>query len=387
VTQPDILDRVREFAAHELTGREYELDELTERPPLDLYRRFHDAGLSHWWLPERDGGLGLSLEQSMDIVSELAYGDAGIAFTLLVPYSGTLMVRLFGDAELYKRHVLPMASDGGFCALAASEHEAGSELAHITTLATRRGDEIILNGVKAFSTTADYANFLLVLARDADEPGIFHMVLVPRSTPGVCMVKRWPVVGIRASWTYELALQDCRVPAGNLLRGNGVRILESGINALRILIGATTIGIARRLRDLCMEYAAEKPLGDALLLDNAVFAAKLGQTEMEIDVMRHQCLAAARELDDLVASPQAAAELLRCGTLRSAISTKMFCGQAGWTIASRASEMFGGLGYTSELPVSKLMRDMRYASLLDGGDDVLRQLVYSRYVAPAFRRI
>ncbi|MFK8850856.1 acyl-CoA dehydrogenase family protein [Streptomyces sp. Ac-502] len=382
-----VLERVRSFTRRELLGHYADFDTLADRPPFDLYRRFHQAGLSHWWAPRPDGGLGLGLEQSVDLVSELAYGDLGVAFTLLTPWTGSLMVSQFGTPELVKRHVLPMAAAGGFCAIAGSEHEAGSELARIATRAELRDDTAVLNGVKAFSTNADFADFLLVICRDADDEATFRTVLVPRDTPGLRITKRWPVIGMRASWTYEFVLEDCEVPVGHVLSGNGVRILEAGINALRILIGATTVGIARRIRDLCMDYAATKPLGAGTLLDNDVFGAKLGQMEMEIVVMRHQCIAAARELDDILARPDAAEVLLRRGTLRSAVVTKMHCGQAGWRIASVASEMFGGLGYTSELPMGKLLRDMRYASLLDGGDDVLRQLVYTRYVVPPKRRI
>jgi len=107
---------------------------------------------------------------------------------------------------------------------------------------------------------------------------------------------------------------------------------------------------------------------------------------MQIDVMANQCLAAAREYDAIATRPDAGEEFLRVGTLKSALTTKMFCGQTGWQIASVASEMFGGLGYTQESPVGKLLRDVRYVSIVEGGDDVLRDLVYSRYVVPVSKR-
>lgn len=381
-----VVDRVRDFAARELVGREAYWDQLADRPPFDLYRRFHEAGLAHWWLPESEGGPGLSLEESADVVSELAYGDAGIAFTFLAPYSGTVMLSLFGSEDLYPRYAVPMYASGGFCALAASEHEAGSELVHTATVAERHGDEVVLNGVKAFSTAAGFADFLMVLVREAGEAGEFRMAVVPRDTPGLTMNKRWPVVGLRSSWTYEFTLDDCRIPADHLLAGNGVRVLEAGLNALRVLLGALALGVSRRIRDLCMEYAAGKRLGDGILMDNAVFEARLGQMEMEIDVMRNQCRTAGREFDALAARPDAAQQMLRVGTQLSAVVSKMYCGQAGWRIAAQASEMFGGLGYTEELPIAKLLRDIRHTSILDGGDDVLRQLIYRRYVVPPFRR-
>jgi alkylation response protein AidB-like acyl-CoA dehydrogenase len=107
---------------------------------------------------------------------------------------------------------------------------------------------------------------------------------------------------------------------------------------------------------------------------------------MHIEVMLNQCLAAARAYDAVAARPDAGEEFLRLGTLKSALTTKMFCGQTGWQIASTASEMFGGLGYTHESIIGKLLRDVRYVSIVEGGDDVLRELVFTRYVVPVSKR-
>jgi len=105
--------------------------------------------------------------------------------------------------------------------------------------------------------------------------------------------------------------------------------------------------------------------------------------EMQIEVMTNQCKAAAREYDQIAASgPAASHQFLRRSTLRSAVAAKMFCGQAGWSIVSRGSELFGGLGYTHDTLIGKLLRDMRFVSLVEGGDDVLRELMYNRWVLP-----
>jgi alkylation response protein AidB-like acyl-CoA dehydrogenase len=209
---------------------------------------------------------------------------------------------------------------------------------------------------------------------------------VPRDTPGVRIDKRWDVIGLRASATYEVTLSGVRVPAANVLRGNGLRLLEIGLNASRILIAATALGIARRVRDVCMDYAKTKSVKGVPLVNNAVFASRLGQFEMQIEVMLNQCLAAAREYDMIAARPEAAEEFIRQGTLKSAMTTKMFCGQSGWQIASTASEMFGGLGYTHDLVIEKLVRDVRYVSIVEGGDDVLRDLLFHRHVVPVTKR-
>ncbi|MBT2230332.1 acyl-CoA dehydrogenase family protein [Nonomuraea sp. NEAU-A123] len=383
--QPEYLRKIQSFARRELLDKDAYLDSLADAP-MPLYKRFADTGLANWWLPKESGGLGLGLEESVRIVSELAYADAGVAFTLFIPVLTTSMVQWYGSAELQERHLGRLAAENGFCATLGSEHAAGSELARISTTATREGDEIVLNGQKAFSTNTDFAQFMVVIARAQDDPAGYLAVLVPRDTPGIRVDKRWDVIGLRSSATYQVTFTGCRVPAANVLRGNGLRLLEVGLNASRILIATTALGIARRIRDVCMEYGKAKSVKGSPLANNAVFAARLGQFEMQIDVMVNQCLAAARAYDAVAARPDAGEEFLRIGTLKSALTAKMFCGQTGWQIASTASEMFGGLGYTHDSVIGKLLRDVRYVSIVEGGDDVLRDLVFSRYVVPVSKR-
>ena len=382
---PEYLRKVQDFARRELVGSEELLDSLAPAP-LPLYGRFADTGLANWWMPKRHGGMELSLEESVRIVSELSYGDAGAAFTLFIPILTTSMVGWYASEEIQEQHLGSLVAEHGFCATLGSEHEAGSELARMSTTVRRQGEMLIVNGQKAFSTNTDFGRFLVVIARVEDAASEYLAVLIPRDTPGITIDKRWDVIGLRSSATYQVSLTDCRVPAGNALRGNGLRILEVGLNASRILIATTALGIARRARDLCMDYAKTKTVKNAPLAANAVFAAKLGQFEMQIDVMANQCLAAAREYDAIAAGPNAGEEFLRQGTLKSAVSTKMFCGQTAWQLVSTASEMFGGVGFTNESVIGKLLRDARYVSIVEGGDDVLRELMFSRYVVPVSKR-
>ncbi|ATW51120.1 acyl-CoA dehydrogenase family protein [Streptomyces peucetius] len=383
--KPEDLKAVRSFVKEHLGDRHAEMDAIEDKPS-DVYERFRETGLANWWLPEELGGRGLSLEDSVEIVNEIAYGDAGVAFTLFISVLGTSIVQLYGSEELKARHLEPMATRGSFCATLGSERSAGSELGRIETVVAAEGDELVVTGEKFFSTNTDFADFLVVVARSAEDPEAYHAVLIPRDTPGVEVVKRWDVIGLRASYTYQVSLKGCRVPAGNRLEGSGLRLLEIGLNASRILIATTAIGIARRIRDHCMTYAKSKPFRDGTLMESPVFAQRLGQMEMQIDVMKSHCLRAARDYDAIMADPGAAALFHRQGTLKSALTAKMFCGQAGWEVAGVGSEMFGGLGYTDELPIGKLMRDMRYVSIVEGGDDVLRDLLFSRYVVPVPRR-
>lgn len=383
--KPEDLKAVRTFVKERLEGRHAELDALDDKPS-DVYDRFRETGLANWWLPEELGGRGLTLEDGVEIVNEISYGDAGVAFTLFISVLGTSIVQLYGSEELKARHLAPMAARGSFCATLGSERAAGSELAKTETVVATEGDELVVTGEKFFSTNTDFADFLVVVARSAEDPEAYHAVLIPRDTPGVEVVKRWDVIGLRASHTYQVSLNGCRVPAANRLDGSGLRLLEIGLNASRILIAATAIGVARRIRDHCMTYARNKPFRDGVLMESPVFAQRLGQMEMQIDVMKSHCLRAARDYDAIMTNPDAAALFHRQGTLKSALTAKMFCGQAGWEVAGAGSELFGGLGYTHELPIGKLVRDIRYVSLVEGGEDVLRELLFSRYVIPVPRR-
>lgn len=382
----DAVRTAREFARDELIGREDELDALGPAP-LPVYQSFRSTGLSNWWLPKEYGGLGYGLEQGVDIVSELAYGDAGVAFTLFVSILGTSMVSLYGSESTRESHLAPLARDGGFCATLGSEHGAGSELTRTQTRIRTADGGLVVEGHKAFSTNADFADFLVAVAQDPESGSKYAAVVIPRHNEGVLIDKRWDMIGLRSSGTYQVTLDGCRVPAENKLSGSGLRVLEVGLNASRILISATAVGLARRIRDLSMDYAAHKNVNGHRLNENAVFAAKLGHMESRIEVMRNQCLAAAREYDRVMESEDPAGRFLRKGALRSALTAKLFCGQEGWSIADTGSQMFGGLGYTNELVIGKLVRDMRYVSLIEGGEDVLRHTLYHRGVLPAARRI
>src|SRR5215207_4606190 len=208
--QPEYIRTVQSFVRRELIGKDTYLDTLADAP-LPLYERFAGTGLTNWWLPKDVGGLGLNLEESVNIVSELAYGDAGAAFTLFIPVLTTSMVQWYGSDELKERYLGAMAAGNGFAATLGSEHEAGSELGRITTTARRDGDTLVLNGRKAFSTNTDFAQFLVVIAKAENDSSGYVAVLVPRDTPGIRIDKRWDVIGLRSSATYQVTLTDCRV--------------------------------------------------------------------------------------------------------------------------------------------------------------------------------
>ena len=376
-----LRQKIRSYVETDVLGNERALDTFVDNP-LTTYGGFVDLGVANWWIAKDFGGREISLEDSVDLVDELAYGDAGLAFAYFISILSSTIVELFGAPALKDAYLRRMAEDGTFGATVASERAAGSELLKTATTAVRAGDSYRVHGQKFFSTNAAFADFLALFVRTPDEDPDFRFFIVARTTPGIRIVRRWHTIGLRAAATYEVALEDCIVPAEAALAPNGLRVLEAAMNPSRTLIAACAIGIARRLRDLCLAYAKDKRFRDDYLSSSPVFAAKLGQIEMEIEAMRSVCHAAARAYDQIRRSAGAAEQLLGLGMLKSVTVAKLFCGQAGWRIASMASELLGGLGYTEDVLVGKLVRDMRYVSIIEGGEDVMRDLLYFRHVLP-----
>src|SRR5262249_55214779 len=161
-------------------------------------------------------------EESVDIVSELAYADAGSAFTLFISILTTTMVELFGSPELKDEFLTALVRDCGYAAGQGSERGVGSELTNTKTTVSRQGDSAVINGDKFFSANADFADFFVVIAKSAENSSSFHTVVVPRGTPGIRVVQRWDTIGLRSSGVYEMSFENCIVPAGNILGGHGL---------------------------------------------------------------------------------------------------------------------------------------------------------------------
>jgi alkylation response protein AidB-like acyl-CoA dehydrogenase len=373
--------RVQAYVKSSVLGHESTLDAFAANPG-SVYTSFIDAGLANWWIPRDYGGRGVSLEESVHLVEELSYGDAGLAFAFYISILSSTMIALYGSERQKERYLRAMAEEGCFGATLGSERLAGSELLKITASAVRSGDGYRVQGEKFFSTNAAFADHLAVLVRTPGEDLDFRLFLLDRNHPGLRIVQRWRTLGCRAAATYQATLEECMVPAEAALQHNGLRVLEAAMNPSRLLIAATAVGVARRVRDVCLAYAREKPFRDDQLLSSPVFAAKIGEMEMHIEAMHSVCVQAARELDVIMACADAATQLLGRGLLKSVAVAKLLCGQSGWQVASMGSEMLGGLGYTESSLIGKLVRDVRFVSIVEGGEDVMRELLYFRHTLP-----
>ncbi len=350
-------DTIRDFAARELTPRAMKQDEQGHYDP-ELVPMLFDLGVMAIETPEAFGGAGGSFFLSVLAIEELSRADAAVG--VLVDAQNTLVANAllrFASPDLQKRVLSRMAADT-VASYALSEAGSGSDAFALQTRAVEDGDSYLLTGRKLWITNAAEAGVFLVMANanpSAGYRGITTFV-VDRDTPGFTIGKKEKKLGIRASSTCELILENVRVPKANVVGqvGQGYKIAIETLNEGRIAIGAQMVGIAQGALDDSLAYTAQrkqfgKPIGHFQAVQ-----FQLAQMATEIEAARLMVYNAGRLKD-------AGREFLT-----QAAMAKLFASQVAERATSVAIELFGGVGYTREYPVEKRWRDAKIGKIYEG---------------------
>ncbi len=362
------------------------------RIPRAFWRRLGELGLLGLEFPTEYGGAGGDFLSSVVLGEEMARcRSGGVAFSVLVhtDMSSPWLTRYGTDAQ--KRRYLPgIVSGETVCALGITEPGTGSDMASITTRAVRDGDCYRLTGSKMFITNGVYGDLYFVAARVAGrgeaegEPsnsisqggknkrhhGI-SMFLVERDTPGFTVSRRLDKMGMRASDTAELSLQDCPVPALNLLgeEGRGFHQLAAGLQRERIMAAVLALsGAAQALEDTLAYVRERHAFGEPLAAKQAL-RHRLADMATEI--------AAARHLVYHAASLYTAGR--DCVTEVS--MAKLFATEVANRVAYQAVQLHGGYGYMSEFPVERFFRDVRLWTIASGTSEIMREIVAKRLLS------
>jgi butyryl-CoA dehydrogenase/short/branched chain acyl-CoA dehydrogenase len=354
---------VRKFARDRIGPHVREMDEAAVFRK-DLIRDFFELGLMGIEIPEEYGGQGGTFFQSILAIEELAAVDASAA--VIIDVQNTLFInailRWANDDQ--KRRYLRRIASGTVGAYALSEAGSGSDAFAMQTRAVKRGPEWILNGRKLWITNAAEAGLFLLFANanpDAGYKGI-TCFLVERDFPGFAVGKKEDKLGIRASSTCELILDDCRVPENNVLGevGKGYKIAIETLNEGRIGIGAQMLGIAKAALEHSLRYARERKQFGRPISEFQAIQFDLAQMATEIEATRLLVYNAAR--------------LREAGMpfLTEAAMAKYYASQIAETIASKAVEIFGGVGFTKDYPVEKLYRDAKIGRIYEGTSNMQR---------------
>ena len=359
-------ETTRAFAEAQVQPLVREMDEQATIP-RHLIDQLFELGVMGIEVPESYGGAGGRFFHAVLAVEELSRVDPSVG--VLVDVQNTLVVNAllrWGTDDLRQRY-LPRLAANAVGAYALSEAGSGSDAFALTTRARQDGDDFVLTGRKLWITNANEADIFIVFATvdpDAGYRGITAFV-IERGFPGFTVGKKEDKLGIRASSTCELVLDDCRVRRANVLGevGKGYKTAIETLNEGRIGIGAQMVGLARGALDATVKYTKERK--------------QFGKSIAEFQAVQHQIARAAVELEAARLTVYNAARLRDAGRpfLTEAAICKIFSSEAAERIASLAVNLFGGNGFVKEYPVEKFYRDAKIGQIYEGTSNLQLQTI------------
>jgi butyryl-CoA dehydrogenase len=357
----------REFAAREILPVASQLD-AEHRFPTEIVRGLGELGLMGVMVPEAYGGAGMDNVAYALAMEEVARACASTAAIMSVNNSLVCDPILRYGTEDQRRRYLPVLASGRevgcYC---LTEPSAGSDAASLQTTARLDGDRWVLNGTKAFVTNAREAWVFVVYARTEEEPGArgISAFLVERDHPGISVGKVERKMGLLASSTCEVLLEDCRVPRDNLLgrRGEGFKVALSTLDGGRIGIAAQAVGIARAALEESVGYAKQRRQFGRPIAEFQAIQWKIADMATRIDAARLLTLRAAWLRD----------QGKRC-TLEASMA-KLFASETAMWAAHQGVQIFGGYGYIKDYPVERYFRDAKITEIYEGTSEIQRMVI------------
>ena len=365
--QKQVRDVARDFAQAELGDKIAPYDARHEFA-WEIVKKLGPLGFLGVLVPEDYGGAGLDYVSYALIVEELNRGDASVGITMWAHNSlCTNHIALFGSPAQKQTYLPRLASGAVLGAWGLTEPGSGSDAAALRTRAVERDGAWVLNGTKAFITNASVGEIAVVLARtDAEKKsrGISAFIL-ERGTPGFRAGTPYRKLGLHASDTAELVLEEARVPAANLLgeRGAGfaqaMTVLEGG----RIAMAAMAVGIAQAAVDQAVRYMKQRSAFGKTLAEFNGLQGMLADLVTEVEVARLLTLRAAWLKDQGRPAMHAAA------------MAKLFASETAMKAATQAVQIHGGAGYIAEFPVERIFRDAKLTEIGEGTSEIQRLVI------------
>jgi alkylation response protein AidB-like acyl-CoA dehydrogenase len=371
--QKMIAEIVRNFLAREYPPSRMMQDDEEQKFPYDVVMKAGELGLLGIIFPNEIGGAGFGYLEYIVAIEELAKYDPSLALTIAAHNSlGTNHIYQFGSEEQKRKYVPSLASGKKLAAWGLTEPNSGSDAASMLTTAVRDGDHWVLNGTKNFITNSHSAEVAVVMAitdREKGHHGISAFI-IEKGTPGFSASKKENKLGMRASETGQLVMDNCRIPYENLIGElnegfkQAMQILDGG----RISIAALSVGLAQGALDACIRYARErkqfgKPIGEFQAIQ-----FKLADMATEIQAARLLTMKAASLKDE------------GKNTNMESAQAKLFASETAVRITSEAVQIFGGYGFIKEYPVEKYYRDVKLCTIGEGTSEIQR-IVIARNLA------
>lgn len=363
-----VADMVRQFTARHLTPDVVRRYDDSQEMPMDLVRQLGELGLLGVIFPEDLGGAGFGYLEYVTAIEELSKVDGSFGIIVAAHNSlGTNHIFQFGSDEQKKKYIPDLASGRKLAAWGLTEPNSGSDAAGMLSTAVRDGDHWILNGTKNFITNFEHGEVAVVLAmteREKGNHGISAFV-IEKGTPGFHPGKKEDKLGLRASETGQLVMENCRIPYENLL-GNvnegfkqSMKILDGG----RISIAALALGMAEGALEASIKYAKERQQFGKPIAEFQAIQFKIADMATEIEAAKLLTLRAASLKDEG-----------KTTTMESSMA-KLYASEMSVRVANEAVQIFGGYGYVKDFPVEKFYRDVKLCTIGEGTSEIQRVVI------------
>lgn len=361
-----IQEMARRFTAERITPFAAEWDHKHVFPK-DTIKAAAELGFASIYVSEESGGIGLGRLEAALIMEAMAYGCPSTSAFISIHNMASWMIDRFGSAELKAKYLPKLVGMEWMASYCLTEPSSGSDAAALKTTAVREGDDWIINGTKQFISGAGENELYLTMVRTGEDgPKGISCLAIEKDTPGVSFGASERKTGWHSQPTAALILDNVRVPAENMVggEGEGFRIAMQGLDGGRLNIGACSLGGAQRCLDEAVRYTKERqqfgrPIAD---FQNTQFMLADMATELE----------AARALLYLAAAKVTAEAPDKT---RFAAMAKRLATDTGSTVADRALQLHGGYGYLQDYPVERFWRDLRVHSILEGTNQIMRLIV------------
>ena len=355
------------WSAPQLTNRVHEGN--VDQTCVTLTRTLGKAGWLRYCVPAQYGGALPALDsRSLCLIRQtLGYYDGLADFAFVMAGLGSGPISLFGSDHLKEKYLPKVATGELIAAFALSEPNAGSDVAAMTTRATRTATGYRLNGVKTWISNADIADFYTVFARvEGDEAEGVTAFVVDASTPGLTVSERFDVIAPHP--IGSLTFTDCEIPASQRLAkpGQGFKVAMQNLDVFRASVGAAAVGFAEAALDLGISRATTRPMFGAMLSDLQMTQAAIGDMCTEIDAATLLIYRAAWERD-----------VLQRRTTKSAAMAKMFATESAQRVIDRCVQLHGGLGVRVGHPLEMVYREIRALRIYEGATEV-QQVIIAR---------
>ncbi len=365
--QQMIKKMIREFADEVVAPGAIDRDR-TKEFPVEVFKQLSEMGMMGLPFSEEYGGGGADTISFAIVTEELsrACASTGITYSAHISLGGAPL-NLFGTEEQKQKYLTPICTGESFGAFGLTESNAGSDAGGTQTTAKEDGDDFVINGSKVFITNASYAKHLAITAITGNEGGKKEIsaIIVPTDAEGFTVIDNYEKMGLNASNTTELVLDNVRVPKENLLgtRGNGFRQFLVTLDGGRIGIGAMAVGIAQAAFDRALRYSKERKQFGKTLSEFQITQFKLADMAMKIELARNMVYKAAWLKDQ--GRPFS----------KEASMCKLYASEIAMEVASEAIQIHGGYGYMKEYEVERYMRDAKLLEIGEGTSEVQRMVI------------